>query len=253
MIIATRKKARVKKQKCDFKGRSYRNYNKQTFQNLIINAEWNSFLLQETVTGKWNEMLKIIYKSIDNLCPVKSFKIKQIKEAWITPQLLELIKDKDHALKKAKKKKDPELWKNAKRLRNNCTKRLRDARAEFIKDRMDQNMGDSKKFWKNIQEVIPNKKSNNRNIFNLLDISTKEMIESEKTADFINDYFTNIGPNLAKYLRKPWSFIGEKPDEILDELLTNEVEILELCKGINTNKSSSIEHLSSEIIRDAFE
>ena len=253
MIIATRKKARAKKQKCDFKGRSYRNYNKQTFQNLIINAEWNSFLLQETVTGKWNEMLKIIYKSIDNLCPIKSFKIKQIKEAWITPQLLELIKDKDHALKKAKKKKDPELWKNAKRLRNNCTKRLRDARAEFIKDRLDQNMGDSKKFWKNIQEVIPNKKSNNRNIFNLLDNSTKEMIESENTADFINDYFTNIGPNLAKDLRKPWSFVGEKPDEILDELLTNEVEIIELCKGININKSSSIENLSSEIIRDAFE
>ena len=46
--------------------------------------------------------------------------------------------------------------------------------------------------------------------------------------------------------------MGEKPDEILDELSTNEIEILELCKEININKSSSIEHLSSEIIRDAF-
>ena len=33
MIIATRKKARAKKQKCNSNGRSYRNYNKQTFQN----------------------------------------------------------------------------------------------------------------------------------------------------------------------------------------------------------------------------
>ena len=89
-------------------------------------------------------------------------------------------------------------------------------------------MGDSKKFSKNIQEVIPNKKFNNGNIFNLLDNSTNEMIDSDNTADFINDYFTNIGPNLAKKLTKPWSFVGEKPDEILDELLTNEIEILEL-------------------------
>ena len=113
-------------------------------------------------------------------------------------------------------------------------------------------MGDSKKFWKNIQEVISNKKSNNGNIFNLLDNTTNEMIDSDNTADFINDYFTNIGPNLAKKLGKPWSFVNEKPYEILDELLTNEIEILELCKEINSNKSSSIEHLSSEIIRDAF-
>ena len=113
-------------------------------------------------------------------------------------------------------------------------------------------MRDSKKFWKNIQEVIPNKKSNNGNIFNLLDNSTNEMIDSNNTADFINDYFTNIGPNLARNLNKPWSFVGEKPDEILDELLTNKIDILELCKEININKSSSIEHLSSEIIRDAF-
>ena len=35
-------------------------------------------------------------------------------------------------------------------------------------------------------------------------------------------------------------------------MLTNEIEILELCKEININKSSSIEHLSGEIIRDAF-
>ena len=44
--------------------------------------------------------------NIDVTCPIKTFKIKQEKEPWITPPLLELIKDKDHALKKAKRKKD---------------------------------------------------------------------------------------------------------------------------------------------------
>ena len=108
MVIVTRKKARVKKLKCNFIGRSYRNYNKQVFQDLIRDADWNSFTLQQTVSGKWIEMLKIIQVAIDSLCPTKKFKIKQVKEEWITPQLLELIKDKDHAIRKAKKKKDPE-------------------------------------------------------------------------------------------------------------------------------------------------
>ena len=78
-------------------------------------------------------MLNICYNCIDDMCPTKTFRVKQEKEPWITPQLIELIKDKDYAMKKAKRKKeDPNVWKQAKLLRNSCTKRLRKARAEYI-------------------------------------------------------------------------------------------------------------------------
>ena len=42
---------------------------------------------------------------IDKSCPLRHFKIKKEKEPWITPYLIELIKDKDKdkALKTAKK------------------------------------------------------------------------------------------------------------------------------------------------------
>ena len=39
----------------------------------------------------------------------KTFKIKQQKEPWITAPLIEPIKDKDYALKSAKKRNDPQL------------------------------------------------------------------------------------------------------------------------------------------------
>ena len=126
-----------------------------------------------------------IQQIIDVMCAVKVFRVKQEKEQWITPPLLELIKDKDKAMKKAKRRGDPELWKTAKVLRNRCTKRLRNARADF-KEKLDNNLGNSKKFWKNIQEVIPNKKSKSQNVFALFDHEKNTMIESENTANFIN-------------------------------------------------------------------
>ena len=169
LILATRKKAKIKKRKCTFIGRSYRNYNKDVFQNIVADADWTSFNNKATVSEKWNEMVNIIRNAIDTMCPVKVFHVKQEKEQWITPPLLELIKDKDNAMKIAKKRGDPELWKIAKNLRNRCTRRLRDARSDFIKEKLDNNMGNSKKFWKNIQEVLPNKKSNSKNSFNLFD------------------------------------------------------------------------------------
>ena len=157
-ILLTRKRMKTNKKKSNFTGRSYRRYEKNIFQQSIEEADWSAFNGSNTATDKWNCLLEIMRECIDKMCPLKMFKIKQEKEPWISNQLIELIKDKDHALKKAKNKKDPMLWTEAKRLRNSCTKRLREARAEYIKDNLENNMGNQKKFWKNIQNVIPSAK-----------------------------------------------------------------------------------------------
>ena len=56
-------------------------------------------------------MLTIIYNSINPMCPIKVFRVKQEKELWITPALLELIKDKDSAMRRAKKRGTPSYGK----------------------------------------------------------------------------------------------------------------------------------------------
>ena len=43
MILLTRKKAKSRKQRCSFEGRSYRHYNKEIFQEQIENANWHEF------------------------------------------------------------------------------------------------------------------------------------------------------------------------------------------------------------------
>ena len=185
-ILLTRKRAKSFKKKCTFIGRSYRRYNKNTFQQNVKTADWHAFNDSNTVTKKWECLLEIIKEHIDQMCPLKCFKIKQDKEPWISNQLIELIKDKDYALKGAKNKKDPILWAEAKRLRNNCTKRLRDARAEYIKENLDNNMGDQTKFWKNIQSVIPSAKMKKVGNFKLVDQDTGLDIEENATSRYIN-------------------------------------------------------------------
>ena len=252
MVLATRKKIKITKTKCRFTGRSYRNYNKEEFQRKIQEADWSNYINQITVSNKWKEMLAIFYDCIDEMCPTKTFNIKQEKEPWITPQLLELIKDKDYAIKKAKKKKDPNLWNQAKQLRNSCTKRLREARADYIKGNLDNNMGNSKKFWKNIQNVIPNRKGNNKTTFDLHDKNTNTPVLTENTANFINNFFIDIGPKLAQQYDTGWEYNGVQTNKTLPNFETNLDEVTKLCKEININKSSSIDNLSSEILRDAF-
>ena len=57
---------------------------------------------------------------------------------------------------------------------------------------------------------------------------------------------------MAQQYKTKWNYDGITSEIIMGDIGTDVNEINKLCKEININKSSSINHLSSEIIRDAF-
>ena len=251
MILLTRKKAKFSKVKCDFVGRSYRNYNIDLFQDRIKNSDWTFLQTTDNPEDQWENWLNIITREIDIMCPTKTFRIKQIKQPWITPRLLELIKDKDKALKNAKKSKNRDLWNEAKRIRNACTNRLRKAKADFIKEQLITHSNDQKKFWKHIQDVLPKNTHNNNKPISLLN-DNDQTIETENVADYINQFFTDIGPNLAKNCQMDWVYSGNESIGSLTNIETTKEEIIVICKNININKASCVDNISSEVLRDAF-
>ena len=251
MVYVIRKKSKPVNEKINFKGRSYRNYEAQVFQNKLQQHNWIN-LLNETCPNKiWEELIETIKMYIDQQCPLKEFRIRKVKEPWITPELLEFIKDKDKALKKAKKTKLPEEWIVARRLRNECLTRVRNCKAEFIQNELTTNQDDSKKFWNSIKTVIPDTK-NNRNKMYIIDGITNKNVVPEELPDFINSFFADIGPNLASKIIGNWDYNGIKSDVELHDIVVNEIEILKICNDINVNKSSSIKNVSSRVIKDAF-
>ena len=141
----------------------------------------------------------------------------------------------------------------SKRIRNRCNKRIKNAKADFIKENLENNIGNQKKFWKTIQEVIPAKQSKgNKPMIKLIDKSSGNPVPEINTASFINDFFVNIGPNLAKNCNSQWSFDGIRNLNQIDDIVTNVDEVIKLCKAINIDKSSCIDQISSQVIRDAF-
>ena len=248
MVFIIRKKI---KEKTNFKGRSYRNYDIETFQDRLQQHNWGN-LVAETCPNKiWAELIEVIEMYINEQCPLKEFRISRVKEPWITPELLEFIKDKDKALKKAKRTRLPEDWVLARRLRNECLARVRNCKAEFIKNELTSNQDDSKKFWNSIKTVIPDTKAN-RNKLYIIDNVTNQNVTPEKLPDFVNNFFADIGPNLASNINGNWEYNGITSDIQLHDIVVNEMEILRTCNEINVNKSSSIKNVSSRIIKDAF-
>ena len=251
MVFATRKKITSPTEKIEFSGRSYRNYDPARFKQLIRESNWDLFDHANDPDSAWRCMLQNIRTIIDQMCPVKKFRIKKPKDFWLTHEILEYIKDKDHALKRAKRTNNIDDWTNARYMRNQCLSKIRKAKAAFIKTELDVHKNDSKKFWQTIQKILPKSKNKN-NKFNLIDQDNNIPVAENDTATYINNYFANICPKLAENFSKPWHYTGERTNLRLDDIIIGVDEVIKLSKEIDITKSSAIENVSSRIIKDAF-
>ena len=249
MVLITRKKINIKKEKNSFSGRSYKDYDKVNFTERLLNQDWQVFDTETDPEILWNTMVNNIMNCIDKMCPLKNFKVRASDKPWFTNELLEQIKDKDKALKRAKKTGKSNDWKIARRLRNDCLREVRRAKTDFIQNELNTNWNDSKKFWQQINTILP--KNTNSSTIKLIDEDTP--VHTDKVSDFINKYFSNIGSKLAESINEPWAYNGIRSDNILPDITTTVEEVKRLTKEIDTAKSSAIINISSKIIKDTFE
>ena len=77
---------------------------------------------------------------------------------------------------------------------------------------------------------------------------------NDEIPDFMNNYFSNVGANLAErfVLQPDPNYIRDQNLFILPLFVTTELELLKLINNININKLSPIENISSRVMKEAF-
>ena len=111
--------------------------------------------------------------------------------------------------------------------------------------------GDPKKFWNLVKSIVPGKKAKSGKI-SLVDGSGTGPTANMKgadTADFINTFFSNIGPSLAKNNKSQLKFYGEEVEDVCPLFSTNYGQVRKLCKEILT---SGVIDIPTRVFRDAF-
>ena len=162
-----------------------------------------------------------------------------------------MIKEKDSALARAKRTKSENDFQRARQLRNEVIRRLRTARADYIKNNLQESRGDTKKFWKNISDILPARKSSQRNSIRLTNQTSNDTIPEHECADYINSFFTSIGPELSRTFNTTWKYDSKILRETMADLDCTEEVILKLIRSIDIGKSSGIQGISSRILKIA--
>ena len=257
-VYLIKKKQKLKSTFTFIKARSYTRYEKQTFQEEIrYHPKWMDFWnLKENEPDKmWEIILEIIQERADAQCPLKNMKIRDDTPQWITKDILSEINLKDHLFRRAKKLRTPESWNLFKVKKNEVKKLLDVAKENYVNHKLDELEGNPRKFWRTINEMSGiGKNKSSKKCTRIIDENGK-LHENLEAADFLNDYYVNVGPSLAQKHKKVWEKEKCKiqTNSSFNFKWVSEREVQELIKEICITKSSAVEGLSTRLIKDAFE
>ena len=156
--------------------------------------------------------------------------------------------------KEAKLTKKEHDWSLFKIKRNEVKKLIHQAKELYINEKLDDEKSDPKRFWRSLNELTGFGRSKSRKGLSNIVSENSELLDGKEAANFMNNYYTNAGPNLASKFDDNWS---ENQCKINCNSTFSFAEISEeyvskLCSEINLSKSSAMGFLSTRILKDAF-
>ena len=234
-----------------FRGRSMKNFDVLKLEENLHATDWSEFYKENCVDIQWEIYYTKLLNVMDEMCPYRNFTVKRPREEWVTDDLLAEIADKDRLLARSRKTKNANDKQIAIDTRKRVSISIKSTREKHVNSLAEENKNNPQIFRRELSKLLPGNKAK-KTIIELT--SDDELpVPVEQTAKFINEYFSGIGEKLAKNLSDEWSFDGDIFEgEEIKLLHTGVAEVEEIIKNINITKSSSIEGLSSKILKLAF-
>ena len=135
--------------------------------------------------------------------------------------------------------------------KNTLTTLLRSERNKYYTSQFEFKKCNIKETWKVINNVLNKNKNHN----NISQIKSNNIIISDNSAipNIFNDYFSNIGPNLAKTIPKTnktfTDFLKNNNPNTMFFIPTDVNEIKKIVEKINSKKSTGYDDISNDLLK----
>ena len=102
-LYMIRKKSVSKRPKIEIKGRSYKNYKHEKLKQDIDGFDWQAFDQTDDPSIKWDIFHNLLEDHLNTSCPIKTFKVPEAQQEWISDHLRNSLRDKNNLLAKARR------------------------------------------------------------------------------------------------------------------------------------------------------
>ena len=159
--------------------RSYKTFDTSRFLSDLKEELDAMPLCESDINQSWIMFKELFLRICDAHAPFKTMRLKSRYSPWFTPELVDLMYERDHVHKIAVRSKSKKDWEQYKKCRNNVTSLLRKQKQKYFEDEFDLAANKPAKLWKKINMLTGKQHQ---------DPPTKDI-----TAQQFNDYFANIG------------------------------------------------------------
>ena len=234
--------------------RNMKNFDEKKFIDELLNQHWDYvYFFGDDPNAMWEIWKELFLEVLDKHAPLQQKKVRSNKVPWITSEIKNLINKRDKLKRKAIISKSEIDWINYKTSRNQINIELRNAKQNYYSTKIAGQKCNPKKAWKSINNLLG--KQTKQTVVNELNMGESTLNDPQDIAEGFNEYFSNIGPDLASkidtsscnfkaYVKKATSeFAAFQPTTVND--------IIHLLCGLSTNKATGIDKISCKIIKIA--
>ena len=130
--------------------RSFKDFDELAFQQEIRNTSWWNIYESTDVDNAVQLFTTKINSIIDKMAPIKTFQTRNKFCPWLSKETQCLIKERNRAQAELSEKKTDINHKKYKKLRNEVTKKLRNDKQQWKKQKLKNCDNNPGKLWKNI-------------------------------------------------------------------------------------------------------
>ena len=144
----------------DINYRCYKNYNQHNFKYDLENVDWSFMDSVSDINNTVNNWCNKFSEIADKHAPIKTRRAKCTNRSpWITPELTDLMHERDYHQKQAHKTNLEYHWQQFRELRNLVNNQIKLAKSKYYQDSVNANKNNPSNLWKTLNELTFRNKS----------------------------------------------------------------------------------------------
>ncbi|CAB4011738.1 Hypothetical predicted protein, partial [Paramuricea clavata] len=172
--------------------RSYKNFNADAFCNDISKIPWDTVTVFDHTDDQVSCFNNLFQDVLEQHAPVKTFKSKYRKSKVITPEIRDLMRERDRLRKRAHQRSNPRDWERYRGLRQEVKSKIMLSEIQLVKDEISENKSNKTSIWKTVRHCL-NPCGNS---------TTAYSRDCTEIANEFNLFFTSVGEAAAKQAQK---------------------------------------------------
>ena len=262
MTYCTRKsKKHIYNSHNTIKLRSLKNYNKETYSSLLESCDWSSIKSSRCVNAAWSNFKTTLTNIIDKVAPIKTVRIKQRTQPWMTSDILEKIHKRNKLSRLLNKGNGNASFSELSSLRNAVQHDIKKAKANYFRNKLEDNINQPKKLWKTLKDLGYSTKPNSKSKI-VLNVNGSLLSDTLAVCNQINHFFTNVAQTLTSKLPSPSNLYSVTSDKFKSyyqgkvspgEFFLKEVDnkfIYDELSNLDTNKAFGLDGIAPRFLKD---